>query len=144
MRGRVIEFLKLLSCACFSSFLVLSPGQTTRFFIRFCPQHFISKLCVVEHVWPKDSICARLFFQLFNYSYFSIIYQPKIFTITNICPLNETLLHMLSLDFLDKLAKRVDFHSTTIILLDLFGKDQTPLNITRLHSTRLAHSLRWP
>ena len=62
-------------------------------------------------------------------------------SITNICPLNETLLRMLSLDLLDKVAKRLDFHSATILLLDFFDKDQTSLNITRLHST---HSTRWP
>ena len=46
------------------------------------------------------------------------------------------------LDFLlVKVAKRLDFHSTTIILLDFFDKDQTSLNITRLYST---HSTRWP
>ena len=48
---------------------------------------------------------------------------------------------MLSLDLLDKVAKRLDFHSTAIIFLDFFDKDQTSLNITRLHST---HSTRWP
>ena len=42
---------------------------------------------------------------------------------------------MLSLDLLKKVAKRLDFHSTTILLLDFFDKDQTSLNITRLHST---------
>ena len=52
-----------------------------------------------------------------------------------------TLLRMLSLDLLDKVSKRLDFHSTTILLLDFFDKDQTSLNITRLHST---HSSRWP
>ena len=36
---------------------------------------------------------------------------------------------MLSLDLLDKVAKRLDFRSTTILLLDLFDKDQTSLNI---------------
>ena len=46
--------------------------------------------------------------------------QRKIFTITNICSLNETLLRMLALDLLDKVAKRLDFHSTTILLLDFF------------------------
>ena len=35
-------------------------------------------------------------------------FPSQIFTITNI-PLNETLLRMLSLDFLDKVAKRLDF-----------------------------------
>ena len=44
---------------------------------------------------------------------------------------------MLSLDLLDKVAKRLDCHSTTILLLDFFDKDQTSLNITRLHSTPL-------
>ena len=48
---------------------------------------------------------------------------------------------MLSLDFLDKVAKRLDFHSTAIIFLDFFDKDETSLNITRLHST---HSTSWP
>ena len=50
-------------------------------------------------------------------------------------------MRMLSLDLLDKVAKRLDFHSTAIIFLDFFDKDQTSLNITRLHST---HSTRWP
>ena len=84
---------------------------------------------------------TRFFARLFNYSYFRNVYQLKIFTITYICPPNETLLRMLSLDFLDKVAKRVDFHSTTVLLLDFFDKDQTSLNIIRLHST---HSIRWP
>ena len=84
---------------------------------------------------------ARLFSRLFNYSYFRNACQRKIFTITNICPHNETLLRMLSLDLLDKVAKRLDFHSTTILLLDFFDKDQTSLNITRLYSTP---STRWP
>ena len=48
---------------------------------------------------------------------------------------------MLSLDLLNKVAKLLDFHSTVIIFLDFFDKDQTSLNITRLHST---HSTRWP
>ena len=91
-------------------------GQTTRFF-------------------------TRLFSQLFNYSYSRYVYQLKAFNIINICPPNETLLRMLSLDLLDKVAKRLDFHSTTVLLLDFFDKDQTSLNITRLHST---HSTRWP
>ena len=47
-------------------------------------------------------------------------------------PFNETLLRMLSLDLLDKVAKRLDFHSTAIIFLDFFDKDQTSLNITRI------------
>ena len=51
------------------------------------------------------------------------------------------LLRKLSLDFLEKVAKRFDFHSITILLLDIFDKDQTMLNITRLH---LTHSTRWP
>ena len=45
----------------------------------------------------------------FNYSYFRNACQRKIFTITNICPLNETLLRLLSLDLLDKVAKRLVF-----------------------------------
>ena len=48
---------------------------------------------------------------------------------------------MPTLNFLDKVAKRVDFHSTAIILLDFFDKNQTSLNIIRLHST---HSTSWP
>ena len=84
---------------------------------------------------------TRLFSQLFNFSYFRNVYQLKLYTITNICPPNETLLRMLSLNFLDKVAKRVDFYSTTILLLDFFDKDRTSLNITRLYST---HSTRWP
>ena len=41
---------------------------------------------------------------------------------------------MLSLDLLDKVAKRLDFHSTTILLLDFFDKDQAS---TQHHSTPL-------
>ena len=82
----------------------LGPGQTNRFF-------------------------ARLLSRLFNYSNFRNVYQLKVFTITNICPPNETLLHMLSLDFLDKVAKPVDFHSTIILLPHLF--DKTSLDSTR-------------
>ena len=48
------------------------------------------------------------FSRLFNYSYFRNACQRKIFTTTNICPLNETLLSMLSLDLLDKVAKLLD------------------------------------
>ena len=81
-------------------------------------------LNVVEHMWPNDST-----FQL-------LIFPHRISTkniaITNILPPIETLLRMLSLDFLDKVAKQLDFHSTTALLLDFFDKDQTLLNITRL------------
>ena len=94
----------------------LGPGQTTRFF-------------------------TRLFSRLFIYSYFHNVYQLRIFTITNICPPNETLLHMFSLDFLNKVTERVDFLSTTVLVLDFFDKDQTSLDITRLSST---HSTRYP
>ena len=45
---------------------------------------------------------------------------------------NGTLLRMPSLDFLDKVAKRLDFLSTSVLLLNFFDKDQTSLNITRL------------
>ena len=93
-------------------------------------------LSVVEHMWPNGSIFARLFSRLFNYSYFRNACQRKIFTITNICPLNETLLRMLSLDLLDKVAKRLDFHSTRILLLDFLTKIK--LHSTSLDSTRLA------
>ena len=92
-------------------------------------------------MWPNDSIFHSTFFSTFQLLIFPQRMSAKIFTITNICPLNETLLRMLSLDLLDKVAKRLDFHSTTILLLDFFDKDQTSLNITRLHST---HSTRWP
>jgi len=45
-------------------------------------------------------------------------------------PANETLLRMLSLDFLNKVAKRLNFHSTTVLLLDFLTK-------IKLHSTSL-------
>ena len=63
----------------------LGPGQTTRFFTRFFPQHLISMLSVVEHVWLNDSIFRSTFSRLFNYSYFRNVYQLKIFTIIYIC-----------------------------------------------------------
>ena len=69
------------------------------------------------------------------------MYQLKIFNIINILPPSETLLRLLSLDLLDNVAKRLYFHSTTILLLDFFNKDQTSLITTRLYST---HSTRWP
>ena len=50
-------------------------------------------------------------------------------------PANETLLRLLSLEFLGKVAKRLDVHWTTVLLLAFFDKDQASLNITRLHST---------
>ena len=84
---------------------------------------------------------TRLFSRFFNCSYFRNVYQLKIFTITDICRFNKTLLRMLSLDFLVKVAKRVDFHSATVLLFELLKKSQTYLNIIRLHST---HSTRWP
>jgi len=37
---------------------------------------------------------------------------------------------MFSLDFFDKVAKRRDLHSTTVVLHDFFDKDHTSLNIT--------------
>jgi len=37
---------------------------------------------------------------------------------------------MFSLDFFDKVAKRRDLHSTTVVLHDSFDKDHTSLNIT--------------
>ena len=59
------------------------------------------------------------------------------FVITKSPPPNMTVLRMLSLDSLDKVAKRLDFHSTAILLLDVFDRDITSLNFTRLHSTPL-------
>ena len=56
-------------------------------------------------------------------------------------PSIETLLCKFLFYFLNEMAKRVDFHSTTILLLDYFGKDKTSLRITQLHSI---HSTRWP
>ena len=43
------------------------------------------------------------------------------------------LLHMLSFNFLNKVAKGLDFYSTTVLLLDFFDKDQTSLNISQLN-----------
>ena len=84
----------------------------------------------------RASVPERLDFSL-DYSYFHNVYQLKIFTITYICPPNETLLLMFSLEFFDKVAKRLDFHSTTMLLLYFFDSDQTSLDINRLHSTPL-------
>ena len=92
-------------------------------------------------MWPNDSIFRSTFLSTSQLLYFRNACQRKIFPITTICPLNERLLRMLSLDLLDKVAKRLDFHTTAILLLDIFDTDQTSLNITRLHST---HSTRWP
>jgi len=63
----------------------------------------------------RASVAKRLDFSLnFSTTHISAtVYHLKIFTITNICPPNETLLRMFSLDFLDKVAKRVDFRSTS-------------------------------
>ena len=97
-------------------------------------------LSVVEHMWPNGSIFRSTFLSTFQLLIFPQRMSAKTSTIINICQLNETLLRMFSLDLLDKLAKRLDFHSTTILLLDFFDKDQTSLNISRLHST---HSTRW-
>ena len=86
----------------------------------------------------RTSLAKRLDFSLDFLSTFQLVIFPqrisaKMFAITNICPPNEMLLRTLSLDILDKVAKRVDFHSTTILSLDFFDKDQTSLN----HSTPL-------
>jgi len=78
---------------------------------------------------------ARLFYRLFNYSYFRNVYQLEVFTITNICPPNETLMRMLSLDFLHKVAKQLDLHSTTVLLLNFLTKIK--LHSISLDSTRL-------
>ena len=91
-------------------------------------------------MWPNDSIFRSTFLSTFQLLIFSQRMSAKIFTVTNTCSPNETLLRMLSLDLLDKVATRLDFHSTTILLLNFFDEDQTSLNITRLHST---HSTRW-
>ena len=47
----------------------------------------------------------------------------------------ETLLGMLSVGSVDKVAKRFDFHWTTLFSLDLFYHDQTSVDIIRPHST---------
>ena len=85
-------------------------------------------LSVVEHMWPNGSIFRSTFLSTFQLFIFPQRMSAK-------------KLRMLSLDLLDKEAKRLDLHSTTILLLDFFDKDQTSLNITRLHSI---HSTRWP
>ena len=64
------------------------------------------------------------------------VYQLEIFNTINICLPNETLLRMLLLDLLDKVAKRLDFHSTAVLLLGFFDKDQT--HSISLDSTQLA------
>ena len=43
-------------------------------------------------------------------------------------PANGMLLNMLSLNFLNKVAKWLNFHSTKVLLLNLFDKDQNSLN----------------
>ena len=47
---------------------VLGPSQSTRFFTRFFPQHLISKLSVVNQVWPNDSIFHSNFVSTFQQS----------------------------------------------------------------------------
>ena len=94
-------------------------------------------LCVVKYMWPNGSIFRSTFLSTFNYSYFRNACQRKIFTITNICLLNETLLRMVSLDLLDKVDKRLNFHST-ILLLDFFTQHHsTPLDSLNKVAKRL-------
>ena len=88
-------------------------------------------LSVVELVWPKDSIFR---------SNFQLLIFPQRISAKNIyhhlyLPANETLLCMISLDFSDKVAKRLDFHSTIVLLLDFLTKIK--LHSTSLDSTRL-------
>ena len=90
--------------------------------------------------WPNDLIIHSTFL-----STFQLLIFPQSISARNIYHYqyllaSETLLRMFSLDFLDKVAQRVNFHSTTTLLLDFFDKDQTSLNITRFHSTL---STRW-
>ena len=91
-------------------------------------------LSVVELVWRNNSI-----FRSTSLSTFQLIMFPQRVSAKNIYHhlqllANATLLCMLLLDFLDKVAKRLDFHSTTVPLLHFYDKDQTSLSITRLHS----------
>ena len=102
----------------------LDPGQTPRFFTR---------------------LFSRLFSRLFNCSYFRNVYQLKLFAITNIFPSNETLLRMFSLDFLDKVAKRVDFHSTTIPYSVIYVTEQfTRVSYITSRTSRSSNLSLWP
>ena len=88
---------------------------------------------MTNDVWPNDSTFS---------STFQLLIVPQRASATHIyhhlyLPANETLLCILSLDFLDKVPKRLNFHSTTALSLDFFGKDLTYLSITRLHSALL-------
>ena len=119
------------------SFTILRPWPNDLIFHSVFSSTFGLKverwLCVVEHVWANDSI-----FRSTSFSTFQLLIFPQRVSAKNIYhhlffSTNETLLRMLSLDFLDKMAKRLGFHSTTVLLLDFFDKDQTSLKITRLN-----------
>ena len=87
-------------------------------------------------MWPNDSIFRSNFLSTFQLLIFLQYVSAKNMYHHLYLPANEMLLRMLSLNFLDNVAKRLDFDSTTVLSLDFFDKDQTSLNITRLHSTR--------
>ena len=135
-------FLQLSSTRLFHAMKIVRPWRNDSIFHSIFSSTFDLKverlLSVVEHMWPNGSIFRSTFLSTFQLLIFPQRMSAKIFTITNICLLNETLLRMLSLDLLDKVAKRLDFHSTTILLLNFFDKDQTSLKITPLHSTHSA------
>ena len=124
--------------------LDLRPWLKDRFLTRYFSQNLVSNMAQSSKYGQTIQFFTRLFSRIFNYSYFHV-YERKIFTTTNICLSKETLMRMLSLDFLDKVAKQVDFHSTTILLLGFIltkiKLHSTSLNFSLLYSN---HSTRWP
>ena len=42
------------------------PRQMTQFFAQFFSPHVISKMSIVEHVWPNDSIFSSIFCRVKN------------------------------------------------------------------------------
>ena len=84
-------------------------------------------LNVVEHMWPNDST----FLSTFQLLIFPQRISIKNIAITNIFPPIATQLRMLSLDFLDKVAKPLDFHSTTALLLDFRKSSEKSSRLAR-------------
>ena len=88
-------------------------------------------------MWPNDLIFRSTFLSTFQLLIFPQCISTKKNCHHKYFPLIGTLLRILALDLLDKVAKRVDFHPTTVLLLDFFDKDQTSLDSFKKVAKRL-------
>ena len=113
----------------------------TRFFTRFFHQHLISKLSIVEQVWPNDSIFHWTFLSTFQLLIFLQRISAKYIYHHKYLPAQGDAIAHAFTRLPRQGCQTSRFSCSYNYFARFFDKDQTSLNTTRLHST---HSTRWP